>query len=427
MATWDSDLPLVSKDEVTVSDLNEGKRAANELRNDYWSRQSFRRLLLGTARDTNAAIKVTLLSADEIVMQDGSRSVNWANVSAQITLAGAGGLGAGAENPTSWYDIYAIEKSIDGTRNLMLYPSKTYVKDEESTSTGGVSNLQNNTHKLAQGFQTDAFGPVTFVEVMLHKVGLPTGSCYVTLETNNAGAPSGTVLATSDRINLVNVPIGATWLRFYFRVPVSLSIATQYHLVLQLPSATVDGANYLAWTRSTSDVYVTRGSVCTYNGATWTTTATQDFTFRVYIWSEVTFTLPVGYDRYCRIGFVYNNASNDFTPFSQFDNYVHNGSVGLGTMTNTTPALVDLSSVVPPLPCLVDVYIAHSAVGGFVGASPSHHPATTFNAGFQGGYAYIADVTTPYVVVPGIVCEGQTLYSFVGSGTGQIFSKGFRF
>ena len=61
-------------------------------------RETFRGLHLRTSPDADvAARRVTLVHADAITLDDGITVEDWDNLSADITLAGAGGLDIGAE------------------------------------------------------------------------------------------------------------------------------------------------------------------------------------------------------------------------------------------------------------------------------------------------------------------------------------------
>jgi hypothetical protein len=81
----------------------------------------------------------------------------------------------------------------------------------------------------ANGFtaQKDTFGSLT---LKLLKVGSPTGNLTVSIETDNAGKPSGSVLATAD----IDVSTLTTSLADYtVSLPCSLTVGTQYHIVMK--------------------------------------------------------------------------------------------------------------------------------------------------------------------------------------------------
>jgi hypothetical protein len=95
----------------------------------------FRGLHLRTSPNADvAATTVTLLRADEIVSDDGYPWSVTTPLSAVISSSGAGGLDTGAEAASTWYEIYAIRKSSDGTKNLLLHKAPTFSLDQSQTS-----------------------------------------------------------------------------------------------------------------------------------------------------------------------------------------------------------------------------------------------------------------------------------------------------
>ena len=74
-------------------------------------------------------------------MDTGNRVATWDDLSAVITTAGAGGLDTGSEAASTWYEIYAIRKSSDGTKNLLLHRAKDYFLDESQTTSNNALTL----------------------------------------------------------------------------------------------------------------------------------------------------------------------------------------------------------------------------------------------------------------------------------------------
>lgn len=287
-------------------------------------RQTFRTLYVRTHPDNDqAANKVMLVSADEIVMDDGTHVTDFAGQVADIAVAGAGGLDTGAEVASTWYDFYAIRKSTDGTKNLLLHRAKDYFKDEEqATDDTSVSlrQLDGTTERLAQGFQVDTAGFVEFVELKWLRAGTITGNVWVTLETDSAGSPSGTILATSEKKNAGAFETDAAGrvVRLYFRTPVSLSALTQYHVVLRADYTASDTNRLLVRYKATTDPY-SRGSFKKFNGTTWSAVvaAGDDAFVRVYVTrNDTAVTMPAGYDQRCLIGQVFNKSDSTFRKFT---------------------------------------------------------------------------------------------------------------
>lgn len=318
--------------------------------------QDFLNLNLQTHPDVTASVnKVQLTHADAIVMDTGEEISTWDDLTADITAAGAGGLDAGTEQASTWYSVWAIYNGT--TKNIMLHREKDYFLDEDSSAGEDGQHLLRDASartKLSQGFQVDTAGLIEFVDVKLIKVGTPTGQYWLTIETNSGGVPSGTVQATSDKYDISRLTTTAGWVRIPFRTPFSVSAATQYHLVLQ-GDFTISGSNHMGWRADTSAGAYANGAKAAYDGATWTSDSDDDFVMKIYVTrNDTTVTMPSGYDRKARIGFVYNNGSSNFKQFHQKDRYVFTGKANYKVATSlvfaASPTLVDLSSFVPPLP-----------------------------------------------------------------------------
>jgi hypothetical protein len=287
-------------------------------------------LQLQTHRDSDLApYQVELVDVDSIIMDDGvelrNDSDEWTGKVADITVSGAGGLDTGVEEVGTLYEIYAIAKE-DSTRNLLLHKSKIwstdtgYASGEGEDATQGIrSAVDNSTVKVAQGFQFNG-GRVPYIEVKLIKVGTPTGKIWFTIETDNAGKPSGTAVATSQAYDVARLSTTAMLIRIPMKSSEVLSaIPTQYHLVAQ-GTWTVSAVNYVGWRMDGSAADYTLGSKALYDSdtATWTTDTDDDMVFVIGAESsDSAVTMPTGYTKKCFLGWVLNDGSGNFIPFLQ--------------------------------------------------------------------------------------------------------------
>lgn len=345
-------------------------------------RQVYRGLHLRTHPDSDvAAAKVMLVRADEIVYDDGTRVTDWDREEASLAVSGAGGLDTGAEAASTWYEVWAIGKSADGTGSraktandkLVLHRAKDWFKDEEQTTTSGdIGRLHfaADVQELAQGVQVDTTGKVPFVAINVLKVGSPTGNMWLEIRSDSAGSPN-TLLATSVKIDVTKILTGETWILLPFLNPVSLTALTQYHLVLDADYAQ-SSANQISWRGATTDAYATRGTMKRWDGTAWQTTTTSgfnsggDFAFKVYVErNDAAVTMPANYDQKALLGYAFNNGSSNLEPVIQIDRVVRclsERKVGSFTATNP-PALTELMNFVPPRPVLARLGIAHDSSG----------------------------------------------------------------
>jgi hypothetical protein len=350
--------------------------------------QSFRGLTLRTSPNADvAATTVTLDHADEIVMQDGTRVADWDDLSAAITASGAGGLDTGSEGASRWYSIHAIRKSSDGTKNLLLHRAKDYFLDESNTTATSTSSLRDASGqtKRAQTFDTDVTGPVEFAEMKFAKVGSPTGQFWLSIYATSAGLPTGSALASSDKLDVSLVSTTAQVIRLIFRSPYTVTAATTYALVVE-GNFTISGANYLNFDRSTTDPYAA-GQLCAYDGATWTGSSV-DAWFKVYVTqNDTALTMPSGYDQYALVGWVYNNSSSNFNTFRQvqkFVSYIGNTELYNAAVAGAIlPTLTDVSAVLPPLPCSMWNIMLNNTAGArcMVAGVPDGYAGTNSGSG----------------------------------------------
>lgn len=104
----------------------------------------------------------------------------------------------------------------------------------------------------------------------------------VTVETNNAGAPSGTPVTngTSTAKLAFDVDPNSEWVYFDFTSNMTLTASTVYWIVLT-PSYTASSSNYISWEVNTSGAYA-GGDSATYNGTSWTASAAStDYSFTI--------------------------------------------------------------------------------------------------------------------------------------------------
>jgi len=311
--------------------------------------------------------KVSLLSADSIGMNDGEVVAGWSNVIADLSLSGAGGLDTGTEAASTWYKILAIRKSSDGTKGLMFSRAKDYFLDETYDSDDTLAPIRratNSREAYGQGFQVDTAGYMEFVDVELAKTGTVTGNLWFELQSNSAGVPSGTVLATSDKVDASEVGTASQWIRFTFRTPVSLTAATTYQLVAT-GSWTQSDANYIGWRVDASAPAYANGAASVLE-TTWSAAA-ADASFKIYITrNDAAATMPSGYDQQCHIGYAYNNAASNLVPFITKDRRTHSLRESVGASSGTiladsvdltnVPQILSGAEVFPPGPISVTVY-----------------------------------------------------------------------
>ena len=408
------------------------------LQSENFLTQSFRGLALMTHPDQALApSRVWLDRADCIVMHDGTRVETWADLVADITASGAGGLDTGTEQASTWYEIYAIRKSSDGTKNLLLHRAKDHFADANYAATVDASRAlrlatSTATDKLAQSFACGMTGLLEFVDIAFSKNGSPaSSSIWFTLEADSAGNPSGTPLATSDKLDVSVLTTGAVYTRVVFRTPASLTSGTTYWLVLQ-GDFTRSDTNNAIWRGTVANGYAS-GAAKEYNGSVWAAASgVADFDFKTYVTrndTSVASFLPTGYDQYARVGWVYNDGSSNFVRFTARDRLVQISYTSIvGALSNTAPNVVLLSAVIPPVPVwLLPMLFQGSAADTFVemGGVPNGYMGASGNNPTRANAA--VSTANANTTLAGFATEYQGAYVSRVSGTGTmtVFANGY--
>jgi hypothetical protein len=122
---------------------------------------------------------------------------------------------------------------------------------------------------------------VVSVKLLLIRVGSPSGNFIVGItETDANGHPKPTYL-TSKTVSASSIPTTKGWVEFVMDSEITLNANTKYAIMCKCPDG--DPSNYIAWYRSTSDIYSGGWFTYTYDGgSTWSDMTTYDGQFEVW-------------------------------------------------------------------------------------------------------------------------------------------------
>jgi hypothetical protein len=162
--------------------------------------------------------------------------------------------------------------------------------------------------KLSQGFQVAA-NDVAIVRLYLCKVGTPTGTMTLRIETDSAGSPSGTLVDAAATITLGEATLGTSYALVVFTLTgiFTAAGATTYHAVLSTDRSTSTSNYVLLGADASSPSYAT-GELKSQASSTWSA-ETKDACFTVEgpaipyeevatvgLWSGGTRTVAVRFD-----------------------------------------------------------------------------------------------------------------------------------
>ncbi|MBA2628405.1 MAG: hypothetical protein H0U85_10355 [Gemmatimonadales bacterium] len=434
---------------VTVPDLNEEIRdrfnllktqIADDGTINAGSRRAFRGLQLRTEQDAAGALtKVILVRADEIQMSDGTRVSDWDALTASSAAAAAGGIDTGAIQASKWYEVHAIRKRSDGTKAIVLRVADDYSLDQSYAATGSNATLRSAaaTAKVGQGFKVATSGRLVAIDVQLRRVNTPTGLVWMEIQGDNGGGlPNNTVLATSVKLPVAGLssPEGRT--RFVFHEALSLVAGIQHHFVLN-SNVALDGTNFLQLRGTGTGGYANGQTTFYDSGAgTWSAAGGVVADLELYVYVRrvgAALVMPAGYDQSCKLGYVYSDSSALFRAFAQFDRNVRNLAAPLasGAFTGTWggtagAALIDLSTVLPPVPVVAQLQTANSVAAGttaVVPVSEYNAPSGAFRVTVP-----VADINAMGPLLADLPIETQAVYGIVpsGGGSGQFWTVGWR-
>jgi len=411
--------------------------------------QGFRGLSMGTSQADKVANgnQIIVYKLDEATMDDGEVVTGWTvPATIDITSNGAGFLDTGVVLANTWYEVYAIRKRSDGTKNFILHRALDRNVDQNTTNTVvfaynttlAVNKTTSPNVKVAQSFTPNVSGPLTSLEIQMFKTGTPVGNVWLTLEANTAQAPSGVALATSRKYDVAKAQTAHMNVRFVFDATANVVAGNSYFWVYQTDYSASD-TNFTTLEGSTT-AYTT-GVVKGFNGGSYVTLTPGIgvLTFKTYQEANSTsVTFPTGYDQKCLIGYVATDGNSKLREFRQRDRTINTFTsyqwMGFATKQIANPEVADLTNVVPPIHCEV-VFIAIQASGGINFANygsldaldiPNNTNAGMENRGFVYGGAGTQG-SIGYMPTPPIWIEQQAMMVHVGVAITKFYISSFTF
>lgn len=341
--------------------------------------QTFRNLSMGTSLTNKIANGTTLVvyTLDEAVMDDGEVVTGWTPGSTiDITASGAGGLDGGVANANSWYEVYAIRKRVDGTKNFIIHRALTRLPEQNTFSSfypysatvgHGLNTTGNTTNytRFAQSFTPNVAGPLTSIEIRGYKLGTPTGNLWLTVEGNTAGIPNSTTLSTSRRMDVSRLQLtNSQNLKFIFDTTSNVNAGTSYFWTLNQDFTSGAGiATNVIYSAANTDIganNVNRGLPYGFSGSWLQLTSVGTFIYKIFVESNSSaITFPAGYDEKCLISYVATDVNSKLKEYHQRDRTITaqlTPQWANYTIAIATAEVVDLAQTVPPVTCLVSFW-----------------------------------------------------------------------
>lgn len=134
-----------------------------------------------------------------------------------------------------------------------------------SHTTAGSGGVNTNGLYLAQSFTAPSTLAVSRIVLTLSVTGAPLAAS-VSIQTNNAGAPSGTLAGSPAQVSLPPGFVGASSGSISMPLPASLTSGATYWIVV---GAVGDVSNFFTWFKSNQ----VSGASTSANGSTWSAQA----------------------------------------------------------------------------------------------------------------------------------------------------------
>lgn len=135
------------------------------------------------------------------------------------------------------------------------------------------------TTKRAMSFMEPTENIASQIEVALAKAGAPTDNTVITLETDNANAPSGTVLGTT---TIANSSLSTSVVQYKNSFATTTFAANTKYWIVFARSGAVDGTNYPKVAGQGSVNEYNNGNGSNWGGAAWTDVPLADWHFSLF-------------------------------------------------------------------------------------------------------------------------------------------------
>lgn len=124
--------------------------------------------------------------------------------------------------------------------------------------------------KLAQSFQVSVAQALSSLGIYLRKIGTPTGTLTLRIESDASGSPSGALVDANAETTLSEASLATSFasVTFTFSAPPSILSSTTYWLVLST-SRSASATDFVAWGADASSPGYTSGEMKSYASSTW--------------------------------------------------------------------------------------------------------------------------------------------------------------
>ena len=329
--------------------------------------------------DADADRKIHVDSLKLATFDDGVGVSDLADLELDVGAASGnpGALDTGTITANTWYELWLIQRSDTEANALLGSKASDWDTDQSGVSDDADFRLRNSSAETngAQSFQPSVTSDLLYVDFKIAEAGaIPVNSMiWVTVESDSAGDPDGTPLATSIKIRADLIGAADVEVKFAFPVPATLTGSTTYWLVVHGDYA-ISGVNHIKFRGNTTTSYA-GGLAKDFDGAsTWTTPmdgSIVDFWFKTHMdIGGNNPSLPTNYDRKVKIGYFYSDTGANVEPHRFMDKKIqfHGDIVTTANPGSGVQALLDLKVAIPPSPVIIQALLTQ-AIGGEVRVS----------------------------------------------------------
>lgn len=143
-----------------------------------------------------------------------------------------------------------------------------------------VTEGTSTSSEIGQSFSVSSPAILDKMDLWLKRTGSPTGSLSVTLEYDNGGSPSGSILIDTGVISASSINTTYGWQSFNPTSSCTINASTNYWVVLNTSASSADSSNYISLGASSPSTYAD-GNLITYSSGSWSN-KTDDAIFNVF-------------------------------------------------------------------------------------------------------------------------------------------------
>lgn len=183
-------------------------------------------------------------------------------------------LDSGDEPLNAWWDL--IKSTIDEYASGVAYVTNGRTFDNWTSQSSDLEmdvtlDSINVNDSLSQSFLLLQTSTIEEVLLLLKKVGTPTDTMTLRIETNNSGNPSATLAHVNATTTLAESSLGTSYGLESFTFSTSFELSAGIYWLVLTTTRSSSSTNYISWGANTADPSYDDGEMLGYYSSAWNT------------------------------------------------------------------------------------------------------------------------------------------------------------